>query len=804
MWKHRLHIGFTICIIVFCNVLVFSQQITQTIRGVVIDKFSKAPLIGANVILLNSEPLVGTTVDVDGNFRLEKVTVGRVGLKITYIGYEDIILNSLTLTSGKELVVSIEMDEKVIKSSEVVITAKIDKTRSQNRMTTVSSRSFTVEESERYAGSRYDIARMVANYAGVNGKSDARNDIIVRGNTPSGLLWRLDGVDIPNPNHFAAFGTTGGPISMIKNSLLRNSDFLTAAFPAEYGNAIAGVFDLKMLSGNNQKHEFTAQLAFNGVEVGAEGPISKKNASSYLINYRLSFLGLFKELGITFGTGDAVPQYQDLAFKINFPKTKIGSISFFGLGGKSHIAFMNSQRDTTKNNYDFYTSTTRDIINWSEIAILGINHTKLINSSSYFSNVLAVTYHNFKTALDSIIPNTLNTIDFEYSNFTEIKAFASITYNKKINSRHNFKAGIIYTGYYYMLIDSMLKSDTNAYKYKLNYKGYSNLIQPFIQWQYKLSDNFVINPGLHIMYYDHNSDIAIEPRFGIRWQFLSVHSVGFGYGLHSYKVPVSSFFNQTQLQDGTYIKVNEKLPFIKSHHFVLSYDWLISDVMRLKAEAYYQILANVPIDASHKNSFSILNLGVDFDETQPDSLKAVGSGHNKGIDITLERFLKKGFYFLITASLYDSKYKGSDNIEHNTAFNGNYTINILAGKEFIIGAKKKNARRQKTLYVDIKTMVSGNQRYTPINKEASVLQQKVVYYDDKAYSEQYPIYLRTDLKIAYKMNTRKRFALEWALEISNIFNYNNVFKENFNVKTATSTYTYQFGRMFIPSWKMTF
>ena len=795
-----------ICILFTTLILpyhVISQSITQTIRGTVTDKSTKAPLIGANIILLEYKPLTGAVTDTNGDFRIVKVPVGRVGIKVSYMGYNEQYLTNLNLTSGKELVLNIEMEEKIMKSSEVIITANSDKTTAQNSMTTVSSRSFSVEETERYAGCRLDIARMAANFAGVNGKSDARNDIIIRGNSPSGLLWRLDGIDIPNPNHFAAFGTTGGPVSMLKNSLLRNSDFLTGAFPAEYGNAISGVFDLKMINGNNQKHEFTLQLAFNGLDLGAEGPLSKKNGSSYLVDYRISFLGLFKLMGVKFGTGDAVPQYQDLSFKFNFPRTSLGNISVFGFGGTSNIAFINSQADTTKPLYDFYTNESRDITNVSDVGVIGVTNTFLINSSSYSTITLAATYHHFRTVIDSIVPVSMQTMPYETNNFNELKINASWIVNKKFNTHHSIRAGITYTGLYYNLLDTVLVFGTNTFTHRLDYTGYSSLVQPFIEWQYKVTDNLTFNQGIHFMVYYYNHSKSVEPRLGINWKFAPGHAFSIGYGFHSMMIPVSSFFSQVKTGNDTYSRINDKLDFIRSHHFVVGYDWLISDIMRLKLEAYYQYLYNVPVNGAGKDYFSTLNMGVDFDETQPDTLVNKGKGKNYGIELTLERFLRKGFYFLVTGSLYDSKYSGSDNVERNTVFNGGYTVNILAGKEFVIGKSWKRQKRQKTLYLDLRNTICGNQRYIPIDKESSVVQHTIVYQTDKAYSQKYPLYLRTDAKIAFKMNAKK-FSIEWALEVSNIFNRKNVFRENFNPRTGESYYTYQYGRMFIPSYKITF
>jgi len=263
---------------------------TQTIRGTVIDKSSQSPLIGASIILMNSDPLIGTITDIDGKFRLENIPVGRQGITISYLGYNTIALPGLNLTSGKELVLTIELEENITSLSKVVITAEQRKDIAINEMATVSARSFTVEETERYAGSLGDPSRMVSNFAGVSMTNDSRNDIIIRGNSPSGLLWRLDGIEIPNPNHFGAFGTTGGPVSMLNNNLLTNSDFITSAFPAEYGNAMSGVFDLKMRHGNNEKREYVGQIGFNGFELGAEGPFKKGSRASYLANYRLVFV----------------------------------------------------------------------------------------------------------------------------------------------------------------------------------------------------------------------------------------------------------------------------------------------------------------------------------------------------------------------------------------------------------------------------------------------------------------------------------------------------------------------------------
>jgi hypothetical protein len=285
-------------------------QARQTIRGRIVDEVDNTPLIGVNIIVVSTtDPQLGSTTDVEGNYRIENVPVGRQTLKVTYIGYEEQTVSNIVVTAGKEVVLNFGLRESISQLNEVVIVAdtKEDKTATNNDLAVVSARSFNVDDTKRYAGALGDPSRMAANFAGVVGGNDSRNDIVVRGNSPTGMLWQLEGLNIPNPNHFGALVSTGGPVSMLNNNNLDKSDFMTSAFPAQYGNATAGVFDLKLRDGNNQKREFMGQVGFNGFEFGAEGPFSKTTKASYILNYRYSTLAIFQAMGIEIGTGSNTP-----------------------------------------------------------------------------------------------------------------------------------------------------------------------------------------------------------------------------------------------------------------------------------------------------------------------------------------------------------------------------------------------------------------------------------------------------------------------------------------------------------------
>lgn len=778
---------------------------TQTVRGKIVDKYNKLPLPGANVILLDSDPLIGVSTDIDGKFRLENVQIGRIGIAVKYLGYNDVILKNLELTSGKELVLNVEMEQMVIQGEEVKIIAKVDKTNAQNKLATVSARGFTIEESQRYAGSMNDVGRMAANYAGVISADDSRNDIIIRGNSPTGLLWRLEGVDIPSPNHYSTFGATGGPVCMLNNNVLANSDFITGAFPAEYGNSLSGVFDLKMRNGNNEKHEFLGQIGFNGFEVGAEGPISKKNGSSYLISARYSTLEVMAEMGADFGTGTAIPKYSDLTFKFNFPETKLGRVSIFGLGGQSNIEFLDSERDPEEANEDenLYTEELADLINGSNMATVGANHTYLFNNSSYGKLSVAYTYQYSHTDIDSLPKLGADAFPYLRQNFTESKLFASYYISKKFNTQHEIKLGGIFNHREFDLMDSIFEKQLGHFINMRNSEGSIESLQPYFNWRYKISDNLVMNTGLHYLHFLYNDSYSIEPRWGLKWAFAPTQSLSIGYGRHSQIAPITTYFYEVFLENNnTYIQPNTELEMTHAHHFVMGYDWNINEYTRVKSELYYQILRNAPVDAEEDNAYSMLNEGAGFYVYSPDYLKNEGKGKNYGVELTLERFLHNGLYFLATGSLFESRYTGSDGDEHNTAFNGNYVANALIGKEFFFN---KEGKHPMSLNIDLKTTRAGGRRYTPADAvfDQETQQYRLEYDESHTLSRRYPDYFRTDLRIGVKMNGKK-MTQEWALDFNNLFDYDNPFQQIVNRETGEISYSNQMGMLVIPQYRITF
>ncbi len=778
--------GANLFLIYFTSTLfqpLLSQQLNQTIRGTVIDADSKSPIELVGVKIMSNDSVKTTTTDNEGKFRLEKVPVGRQIIKFSIIGYEDAVLNNIIVTTGKEVVLNVEMHEKILIGKEIDIVFIKDKTKANNNLITNSARNFEREETERYAGSRGDPAKMAANFAGVANGNDARNDIIVRGNSPLGVEWKLEGTDIPSPNHFSTQGATGGPVSILNNNLLGSSDFLTGAFPAEYGNRMAGVFDLKLRNGNNEKTEFLGQMGFNGLEAGLEGPISKKNGSSFLVNYRYSTLELFKLAGINFGVS-AIPKYQDATFKLNFPTNKLGILSIWGIGGVSNIALLDSEKDST--DWSF-TKTGEDLNFGSKMGAIGLSHLYFFTDkiSGKLSTSLSGTGFDIKI-------DTLNSSKRPYRTYTNTSAegnyYVNYAISDKISAHHLLKIGVTYSEMSFNYKATYWSRIFNKYLDQFDNKDHSGLFQTYVHWQLRATDKLTFNNGIHYQYFMLTKSQALEPRLGMRWQFKPKQAITGAFGMHSQTLPLVYYqYKAFDSTSNSYGRNNQNLGLSKSLHFVLGYDVTVRKDLRLKLETYCQSLYNIPVEQSRHSSFSTINIGNELSGLNfVDSLWNKGKGVNYGTEITFEKFFSKNYYFLNSISLYESKYKGSDEIWRHSAYSRGFVYNLLGGVEIPVSKNKK------TIGVDLKFTVAGGNRFTPVDLNRSIENRQAMYIDSLAFSKKFSDYQKLDLKISYRINGKK-ISQYFYIHIENILNHKNVLQQIYNQEKQEMVKQYQLG-----------
>ncbi len=748
-----------------------AAQYKQVIKGNVADKESKIPLIGVSVSIIDMESRPGTVTDEQGDFIIKNIPVGKHTIQFSYMGYNSATLGGVLVTSAKEVILNIEMEESANKLDEVVISDKRDHI---NEMALVSTKTFDVQETERYAGSRADPARMASNFAGVVGADDSRNDIVIRGNSPQGVLWRLEDIDIPNPNHFAVSGTSGGPVTILNNKTLANSDFFTGAFPSEYGNSTAGVFDLKMRNGNTDRYEFTGQLGFLGTELAAEGPISRKKKSSFLVTYRYSTLKLFEGLNIKIGT-NSVPNYQDAALKLNFPMGKKANLSFFGIGGMSKIDLIVS--NLTEQPEELYGESDRDQYFSTNTGVLGTSFSYIINPTTYTKVTIAETGTDVKATHDKVFrgPN------FEVDSLKYILGYRFATsttvahwyINKKLSNRHTLKAGIINNYYKLNLVDSSRQypPSLQTWQHRLNFNGGTDLIQAYLQYKYRPDDALTLTAGLHAQYLTHSKSKALEPRVAMRYTPNETNVFSLGYGLHSQLQPMYQYFAVLPSNPVNAMH-NYDIDFTRSHHAVGGYEHIFSRTLKLRSEVYYQYLFNVPIEQRAGSSFSGLNQGTSFSRLFPDTLVNAGTGYNYGLELTIEKSFANNYYILLSSSVFESKARGNDGVYRNTDYNGRFAANMLTGYELKLS---KNS----TLLTGLKVTYAGGRLYSPPDVAASNAIGDLVVIDSLRNTLQFKDYFRADIKLGVRINAKK-LTHEIAIDLVNILGTRNVLSQTYN------------------------
>ena len=711
----RLLLGAAIAMLLLPSVMkAQTEQINQTIRGQVCDVASGEPIIGVTITVENDRSsesrqarldgrvvtiegeangtTMATVSDVDGNFVINNVPVGRHSVRATYIGYEPVLLKEQLVSSGKELVLTLKMRESISELGEVVIKPRVNKQQPLNEMAQVGARMFSVEEATRYAGGMADPARTASMFAGV-ATGGATNGISIHGNSPQMLQWRVEGVEVPNPNHFAEITEAGGGVfTSLNGTVLANSDFLTGAMPAEFGNALSGAFDMKMRVGNNTKYEHTIQVGTLGVNFASEGPLGKGSKASYLVNYRYSFLEIAKKLHAINMENETL-DYQDLSFKLNMPTKKAGTFAvwFTGL-------------------IDNYENKVPDVSEWETLwdmndswsrqrnCAVGLNHSYRFKSGGSLHSSVAFTgayrklgVNDYDTAM-----NMMPEMDGRNSQWNVI---ISTQHQHKFSSRYTMQNGFEHQHLdFHTWMDYIHETGGPLYRV-YDSEGNTGLTRLYTNHKVALSSRLSTVAGVNVMWFNLNNQWLVEPRISLQYKTSPSSTLSLAYAMNSRKETTDTYF---VLMDGKY--PNNDLGLTRSHHISASFAQRLGENAMLKIEPYWQWLFDVPVEQG--TTYSILNHRKFF---QDRALVNEGAGRNYGIDLTLERYLKDGLYGMITATLFKSEYRDAQGQWHHSRHDRRYITNILGGKEWMIGKAKKNV-----FGINGRLTMMGGDRYTPI------------------------------------------------------------------------------------------
>ncbi len=743
-----------------------AQGYLQTVKGTLVDVESRQPIAEASLKFTNQNKEFVAFTDNLGNFKLQ-ISPGRWNLLVSCLGYTSKIIQNIQVGTGKEVILEIPLEAKAFETGEVQVSAgkKMWLTPSSGS----SLQTLQSQDAARFAGGYYDPLRMVANFAGVtSGNSDDSNEIVVRGNSPRGISWRLEGLEIPNPNHLAnGVGNNGGAYSMISTNVLADFDFYTGAFPAEFGNALSGVMDLRLRKGNTDRHEFGLQLSVVGAEAAAEGPIGKSSGNSYLFNFRYANFNILQKYGIiNLRDLSIIPSSVDWTFKMNFHGDKLGDLEFFSVGGKSRTG-----NEPSHVKADIANGINNDeFLEEDAMAVFGIKHLKNFRDGrTYIRTIVGFTSSNenwHEGVIDTNLVHSLNKQDW----FITPVLRTSVMVNRKVNTKNSFRIGFEYHNSFPEMF-SIRRQSNAKFDTLVDERSRSYYTQAYFQWKYKPSDFFEMAPSIHSTYTGINKELTIEPRLGMIFRLNGNQSLNFGTGFYSRQEPLPIYYFRVKTGKSGRIPLNSDLKTTKAFHLVTGYRKSFSDELKITLEGYYQHLYDVPISQTSNNTFSMVNIS----EGMPDiDLSNAGISDNVGVELTIDKSFLHNYYLLATISLFDSRYRAANTKWYSTYYNSNFVFNLLLGKEFKVGKQGQNS-----VGFNFRNIARGGYRFTPPNYAQTISKKYMVYDTEQVFGKHLPFFDRMDAGINYRIN-KKRSAFNFSLDIQNLLNRHNVYKRNFS------------------------
>lgn len=740
-------VGMLIVIGILISYVVSGQELRQQIRGKVTDAITGQPLIGANVIVEETDFSAGGVTDQEGRFLINQVVIGRYSVIVSFTGYRTVKIPEVLVQASRAPELNILLSPSINEMEGLVVNSQMDPLTIEG----IGTRTITPEQTLRYASTYFDVARLTTAYPGVSLYNDQGNNIISRGHSPNGIQWKLEGVEIVNPNHLSNAGTlsdrptqSGGGVNILSAQMLTNSKFINGGISSDYGNGLSGYYDMYLRKGNTEKHEFVVQASLIGLDLAAEGPLKKESNNSYLINYRYSFVGLLTAMGLDFG-GESIA-FQDLAFNMSFDDTKLGNWKIFGMGGTSKNEFI-TERDVTlweknKHQYDIFYKSKMGAIGFSNLLPLG-------KKSALKTSVTYSALENNRTSF-KIDPNdfsaTLASDDVSNKGMLSINSKASI----KTGQSSFINTGIQFSQMNFNLYYSYLDNDGSTVT-PLDSEEKFEVIQPFVEWN---SGGKFLDYTLGLRYYMHslNNFGGIEPRIN----FLAKT------GVKSVVYASYALVHQVQLPEVYFTDIqNRGLEPTRNNQVQLGTKYYLGKGL-LTLEGYYHSLDNVPVLANERSDFSVLNL---VDGIVEEALANNGQGKNIGIELSYDRKLEHDWYYLLSGTMYNSEYKGSDNVWRNTRFNGKYGLNATGGREF-------QTARNGSIGVNAQFTYLGGLWDTPIDEDLSELIGRTEYIEGQAFSSQLADYKRIDIRISWTKN-KPNYTRMLSLDLQNVLSFEN-------------------------------
>jgi len=733
-----------ILILLISATVVYPQNAKGVITGLITDIETQSPLPDAEITIIELNRITNT--DSTGSFTFTGVPFGTYRVKISASGYEPAVKTDIVVLSARPAEIVTGLTSRSYKTETIDVEGKyFQKSTDEN----TSTFNLDFEEVRRAPGSVEDISRMVQVLPGVSPGNDQRNDLIVRGGSPSENLTMIDGIEIPNINHYPSQGSSSGPIGMINVKFINEVNFSTGGFSAKHGDKLSSVMDIKFREG--QRKSFLADINLSTAGFGAvvEGPMLSKNGS-YLFSFRRSYLNLIRS-AIRLA---AVPNYWDFNLKAVYDINKNNKLTFIGIAGLDKISFEGSASEVSDENP--YGNAKGDQeqftagFNLTTLFKKGFIQTTFANSSNYYYYLLT--------------DITTNAVVFDYDSYeSDFNLNTEIFYQLSRNSSITLGGGGRYIRF---KNDLYVRPDTTEFGdplpvLNINLKSEFNKGSAFAQYSLKLfKDNVIFNAGLRYDYFSGiNKKHAISPRAGLSIKLLPITTLNFSTGIYT-QAPEYLWVTSDPL--------NKDLKYIKTYHYVAGIEHLFADDLRVTVEAYYKSYSDYPVSV-YIPTLILVNGGSENGPNFVGEATSKGYGYVKGIDFSLHKKLTgSGIYGMINYSLSESKFTALKGGPKPGSFDYRHNLTIIAGYQL-----------SNDWLIGIKYRYTTGRPYTPFDVEKSIIAGRGVYQTDKFNEARYKDYNRLDIRVDKKWNFKKLTIISY-VELQNVFDTTNVYQYFWN------------------------
>ena len=728
-----------ILLVVFTTV---KAQVTGNLSGSIKDE-KKVPVFGATVFLEGSEK--GTQTNEDGNYLITNIKPGSYNLIVSYIGYKTQTLYNVIVKSKGNPTYNFILKESAEALEEIIINQK--NKISRPRETPLSTKTLSAVEIATYPGSNNDVVRVAQTLPGVSPSIGGfRNDLIIRRGAPNESVYYLDGMEIPNINHFSTQGSAGGPVGMINVSFISDVTLSTSAFGVQYDNPLSGVLQFKQRNGNNRSAAGNFRLSASEAALTLEGPLFKgKNETSkttFLASVRRSYLQfLFEVIGLPIR-----PNYWDYQYKLNHKIDNYNTISLIGIGSIDDFSVESPDEFDTEQQADldqspFIIQRTNAIgLTWQNRFKDGSGFMQATISNNILNNKFT-RYTNPESESDVIFNNDATEsetkIRYELTQFSgdwKIKGGFNTQYSFYENSTQD------------LLNNNVFKTEIDFIKYGV----FANATRSYINNKLDVSIGFRMDNDSFTK--DNNLLSTFSPRASISYEFQENWKVNASLGRY-YKLPPYTILG---FRNNTGQLVNQDVNYTVSDHYVIGLEHYFSPSSNISIEGFYKEYDDYPV--SVRDQVSLANKGADFEVLGSEEIKSVGQGRSYGLELQFQQKLTNNFYGIFSYTWFYSEFTGFDrNLYLPSTWDSRHLLSFTGGIKL-----KKNWE------LSARYRFAGKTPFVPTNQQATLLNYPEVVLDySRLGEEKLGTFSQLDIRIDKKWNFKK-FSFNVFLEAQNL------------------------------------